>query len=92
MSSWSTPGKSEQLPLAVRWLDQPPTLQLQAAQVNDALRWTALFQAFSSHQQPSAQLTKGIPQLEVVLTSQKSTTKDVKLVQSRLNWLSKWVL
>ena len=29
--SWSTPGKSLRLPLAVRWLDQPPTLQLQSS-------------------------------------------------------------
>ena len=26
--------------------------------------WTALFRAFNSHQQPSAYLTKGIPQLD----------------------------
>ena len=47
--SWSTPGKSERLPLAVRWPDQPPTLQPQAARVIDAQSWTALFRAFSSH-------------------------------------------
>ena len=29
----------------------------------DVQSWTALFRAFSSHQQPSAYLTKGITQL-----------------------------
>ena len=29
----------------------------------DAQNWTALFRAFTSNQQPSAYITKGIPQL-----------------------------
>ena len=29
--------------------------------------WTSLFRAFSSHQQPSAYLIKGIPQLDKTL-------------------------
>ena len=62
--SWSTSGKSERLLLAVRWPEQPPTLQPQAAPVIDAQSWTPLFRAISSHQQPSAYLTKGIPQLD----------------------------
>ena len=57
--SWSTPGKSERLSLAVRWPDQPPVLQPQAVRVIDAQSWTALFRAFISHQQPSAYLTIG---------------------------------
>ena len=62
---WSTPEKSEQLPLAVRWPDQPPTLQPQSSSSHiDAQSWTALFRAFSSHRQPSASLIKGIPQLD----------------------------
>ena len=44
--SWSTPGKSEQLPLALRWPDQPPTLQSQAAQVIDAQNWPAGHRCF----------------------------------------------
>ena len=64
LPSWSTLGKSEQLPLTVRWPDQPPTLQPQSAQVNNAQSWTALFRAFSSYQQPTAYLTKGIPKLD----------------------------
>ena len=39
VDSW----ESEQLPLAVRWPDQPPTLQPQAARVIDAQSWTTLF-------------------------------------------------
>ena len=46
--------ESEQLPLAVRLLDQPPTLQLPAAQMIDAKSWTALFRAFSCHQLEAA--------------------------------------
>ena len=57
---------------------------------NYAPSWTALFRAFSSHRQPSASLTKLFPswtrllaeldKVEVVMISQESTTKDVKLV------------
>ena len=32
--------------------------------VIDAQSWIALFRAFSSHQQPSASLNKGIPRVE----------------------------
>ena len=31
--------------------------------ITNAQSWTALFRAFSSHQRPSAYLSKGIPQL-----------------------------
>ena len=65
--SWSTPGKSEQLPLAVRWPEQPPTLQPKTARVNDAQSWTALFRALSfinSFHSLSTYLTKGISQLD----------------------------
>ena len=65
MSFVATPGKLEQFPLAVMWLDQPPTLQLQAARVIDAQSWTALFR---------------VP-VEVILTSQEATTKDIKFVR-----------
>ena len=51
---WPTLGKSERLSLDVRWQYQPPTLQLQAARVINVPSRTALFQAFGSHQQPSA--------------------------------------
>ena len=54
------PGKYERLPLAVTWQYQLPTLHPKAAPVIDAQSWTVLFRAFSSHQQPSAYLTKGI--------------------------------
>ena len=37
--------------------------------------WTALFRAFSSHQQPSAYLTKGIPQLDKPLGQTGQTLK-----------------
>ena len=57
---------------------------------NYAQSWTALFRAFSSHRQPSASLTKLFPswtrllaeldKVEVVMISQESTTKDVKIV------------
>ena len=40
--------------------------------------WTALFRAFSSHQQALAYLTKGIPQLDKTLG-----LTDIKLVRSR---------
>ena len=66
---------SEQLPLAVRWPDQPPTQQLQAARVIDAQSWTALFRAFRSHQQPSAYLTKDIPQLNKPLNQTGQTLR-----------------
>ena len=56
--SWPISGKSERLPMAVRWQYQRPTLQLRAAQVVDAQSWIALFRAFSSHQQPSAKLNQ----------------------------------
>ena len=46
--SWSTPVKSEQLTLAVRWPDQPPNLQPQAARVIDAQSSTALFRALET--------------------------------------------
>ena len=41
VDSW----KSEQLSLTVRWPDYTQNLQLQAARVIDAQRWTALLRA-----------------------------------------------
>ena len=60
-----------------------PTLQPQAAPLIDTQSWTAQFRAFSSHQQPSAYLTKGISQRPLVLTSDFPgvAPKDVKLFQ-----------
>ena len=57
-SLWPTLGKSERLSLDVRWQYQPPSLQLQAARVINVPSRTALFQAFGSHQQPSAYLNE----------------------------------
>ena len=54
--SWPTSRKSEQLPLEVRWPDQPPTLQPQVARVINAQSCTAMFRSFSSHQKSSAYL------------------------------------
>ena len=45
-------------------LNFPNNLKCRQINLPYAQSWTALFQAFSSHQQPSAFLTKDIPQLD----------------------------
>ena len=60
--SWEV--RTTSTPLAVRSPEQPPTLQPQAARVIDEQSWTALFRAFSSHQQLSAYLIKRISQMD----------------------------
>ena len=51
--------------------------------MEDAQSWTALFRAFSSHQQPSAYLTKGIPQLDKTLGHTGQTLRARSLLRGR---------
>ena len=69
-----------------------------------AQSWTALFRAFSFHQQPSASLNQKYSQpplgqsgqtlmicavaVEVAMTYQESNTKDIKLFQSKLSYFN----
>ena len=62
---------------AVRWPDQPPTLQLDSWY---ALTFSALLRAFSSHRQPSASLTKLFPSCNFLLHNDDKQTQLVTIV------------